>query len=222
MKKLMFFGLSAILVGLFTVTAYASIPAPNGTINGCYKTTSGPGPVPAGQLVVVDSTATCPIGYAPLNWNQTGPQGPTGATGATGATGPQGPQGAPGISGANTSTVAQIVLSPGQYTLVSGGPAFTVTLVNSQIVKISFSGQNNSGQLFYRLRIDGNPVVAPPPPGSPVSDELYYFSNTSPCVNTWEFAVQLLPGTHSFEVDIFDNSGPQLEGPTSLTIEVLG
>src|SRR5579859_6958590 len=78
MKKLALFGLSAVLMGLFTVTAYASIPASNGTINGCYKTTSGPGPVPAGQLVVIDSAGTCPTGYAPLNWNQTGPQGPAG------------------------------------------------------------------------------------------------------------------------------------------------
>src|SRR5665213_35943 len=96
MKRLLLYPLSALLVFTFGITAYASIPASNGTINGCYKISSGPGPVPAGQLVVIDSAATCPSGYAPLNWNQTGVQGPvgqTGATGSTGATGPQGPAG---------------------------------------------------------------------------------------------------------------------------------
>lgn len=43
--------------------AYASIPASDGTINGCRKTTDG-------SLRVIDSTASCPSGYTALNWNQ--------------------------------------------------------------------------------------------------------------------------------------------------------
>jgi len=54
--------------------AFASIPAPDGTINGCRKKADG-------SLRVIDSTATCPNGYTALNWNQTGPQGPNGDTG---------------------------------------------------------------------------------------------------------------------------------------------
>jgi hypothetical protein len=44
--------------------AWASVPAPDGSINGCYKT-SGPA---QGAVIVIDSTASCPSGYAPLNW----------------------------------------------------------------------------------------------------------------------------------------------------------
>jgi hypothetical protein len=54
--------------------AYASIPAPDGVIHGCYKT-SGPA---QGAVIVIDSAASCPSGYAALNWSQTGPQGPAG------------------------------------------------------------------------------------------------------------------------------------------------
>lgn len=57
--------------------AYASIPAPDGTINGCRKNTDG-------SLRVIDSTATCASGWTALNWSQTGPAGPTGAAGVSG------------------------------------------------------------------------------------------------------------------------------------------
>lgn len=45
--------------------AQASIPAPDGTINGCYKNSTG-------DLKVVDSTASCPGGYTALNWPSAG------------------------------------------------------------------------------------------------------------------------------------------------------
>src|SRR6266852_2835409 len=67
-------GSVAVVLGAGVGFAFASIPAPNGTISGCYKT-SNPG---QGALIVIDSTATCPSGTTPLNWNQTGPQGPAG------------------------------------------------------------------------------------------------------------------------------------------------
>jgi hypothetical protein len=54
--------------------AVASIPGPDGVISGCRKNTTG-------DLRVVDSAASCPIGYTALNWNQTGPQGPAGVSG---------------------------------------------------------------------------------------------------------------------------------------------
>src|SRR5258708_16734627 len=69
-------GITALVLTAGGAIAYASIPAPNGTIDGCYKT-SGPA---QGALIIIDSTATCPSGTAALNWNQTGPQGPAGAS----------------------------------------------------------------------------------------------------------------------------------------------
>ncbi|MFI7063993.1 hypothetical protein ACIBL3_23605 [Kribbella sp. NPDC050124] len=69
----------AIVLGLALIgtVAIASIPAPDGTINGCRKTSNG-------DLIAIDSTATCPNGYVALNWNQTGPTGPAGMNGVSG------------------------------------------------------------------------------------------------------------------------------------------
>src|SRR5258707_12761650 len=83
-------GITALVLTAGGAIAYASIPAPNGTIDGCYKT-SGPA---QGALIIIDSTATCPSGTAALNWNQTGPQGPAGPSTA----GPGG-LGVGGVSG---------------------------------------------------------------------------------------------------------------------------
>jgi hypothetical protein len=63
--------------------AVASIPGPNGVINGCVKKTSG-------AVTVIDSAAKCPTGTTPLNWNQTGPQGAPGAPGIDGTDGVSG------------------------------------------------------------------------------------------------------------------------------------
>jgi hypothetical protein len=65
------FGAAGLLIGGI---AYASIPGGDGVIHGCYKT-SNPS---KGALIAIDSTASCPNGYARLKWNQTGPQGPRG------------------------------------------------------------------------------------------------------------------------------------------------
>ncbi len=70
MRKLIF--VAVVVAGLLGIGAfaYASIPGPDGVIHGCRKTSN-----PAvGAVIVVDSEATCPSGYEPLNWNQTGPQ----------------------------------------------------------------------------------------------------------------------------------------------------
>jgi len=63
--------------------AYASIPAANGVISGCYDKNGG-------TLRVIDAPGTTcnSAKELPLTWNQTGPQGPQGAKGDTG---PQGP-----------------------------------------------------------------------------------------------------------------------------------
>lgn len=69
-------GAITVLAGIGTGVAYASIPAPDGTIHGCYKNSTG-------MLITIDSSASCPTGYTALNWSQTGPPGPSTA-GATG------------------------------------------------------------------------------------------------------------------------------------------
>jgi hypothetical protein len=141
------------LAGLIAVAALAasthtaSIPAPDGTIDGCYSTLSH-------ALFVRDSDGSCPLLTEPLNWNQTGPQGPagpTGATGATGATGPQGPVG-PAGTGSGVANVETIyngiplgnnpsgytesslnVSCPSGYLAASGGEYFTEGNTHSEI-----------------------------------------------------------------------------------------
>ncbi len=97
------------LAGLGAGIAYASIPGPDGVINGCYKDSTG-------MLIAIDSSASCPTGYTALNWNQTGPQGPAGATGPTGPAGPP----------ATSTVVYTDVHYPGPH---SGG-SFEVTTVD--------------------------------------------------------------------------------------------
>jgi hypothetical protein len=54
--------------------AIASIPSSSGVINGCYRTSGGN----QGDLIVIDSAASCPNGYTALDWNQTGSPGISG------------------------------------------------------------------------------------------------------------------------------------------------
>jgi hypothetical protein len=76
-RFLIVIGLALTLLGAGAGVAYASIPAPDGVIHGCYKTSTG-------MLIAIDSSASCPSGYTALNWNQTGPQGPAGSPGLSG------------------------------------------------------------------------------------------------------------------------------------------
>jgi hypothetical protein len=70
------------LIAVGAGVAIASIPDSSGVVHACYKT-SKPN---VGSLIVIDSDAgqTCPSGYAPLSWNQTGTQGPAGPAGSSG------------------------------------------------------------------------------------------------------------------------------------------
>ncbi len=72
--------------------AVTSIPDADGTIHGCYNTTSG------GLRVVPDGQA-CKNGEAALAFNQKGQKGDTGPQGLQGDTGPQGPKGDTGDTG---------------------------------------------------------------------------------------------------------------------------
>ena len=83
----------AAVLGVGGVAAYAAIPDSSGVIHGCYDN--------GGNVKVIDTavTTSCPKGYTPLNWSQTGPQGPQGATGPAGPAGPTGPAGPAGAKG---------------------------------------------------------------------------------------------------------------------------
>ena len=92
--------------------AYATIPAANGVITGCYNKTSG-------ALRVIDpSNTSCVAGtQTQLKWNQRGTPGAPGAAGAAGGTGAPGKDGAPGAPGSNGSPGAPG--APGAQSVVS-------------------------------------------------------------------------------------------------------
>ena len=98
----------AIFVGLVIASgvAYASIPASNGALTGCYRTGGGAN---QGEFRIVETSASCRSNETALTFNQqgvAGPKGETGATGATGATGPKGETGATGAAGPKGETGA--------------------------------------------------------------------------------------------------------------------
>jgi hypothetical protein len=70
----------------------ASIPAPDGTITGCYHKENG-------QLRVVESASQCNPSELALTWQQQGPAGPQGPIGPQGPAGPQGATGPQGLTG---------------------------------------------------------------------------------------------------------------------------
>jgi hypothetical protein len=145
-------GSIAVVLGAGAGFAFASIPAPDGTINGCYKTSN-----PAqGALIVIDSTATCPSGTSSLNWNQTGPPGPSTA-GATGldlvfvqATG-------------NPGNVTTIAYCPSDHPYVVSGGFST----NSSPVNASFPVSGN-GNGTGPEGTSGNGWAAADTTGSPI------------------------------------------------------
>jgi hypothetical protein len=71
---------ASVLAAAGVATAVASIPGPDGTINGCYD----PGNLPA-PLSVVDAPAECKATLLPFH--QTGPAGPAGSAGPAGPAG---------------------------------------------------------------------------------------------------------------------------------------
>jgi type VI secretion system secreted protein Hcp len=95
-------------LGAGTALAIGAIPGSDGTITGCYVTTTNPSGDPLaypryGQLRVIDPTSQtgavgvpldpqheCLPDEATITWNQRGPQGPAGPPGGQGAQGPAG------------------------------------------------------------------------------------------------------------------------------------
>jgi hypothetical protein len=98
------------LAGLLTLggVAWATIPAGDGTIYGCYDTGGAKPPYP---LSVVDDPQSC--GGTLLAFNQHGPAGPAGPGGPQGEPGPQGNAGPAGLPEA--PAIYRVNLSNGLY-----------------------------------------------------------------------------------------------------------
>jgi Putative metal-binding motif len=83
--------IGAVLALLAGGLAYATIPASNGVINGCYEKRTG-------ILRVIDAEAgkSCLSLETPISWNRRGDPGPAGPQGPKGDQGPAGPPGEDG------------------------------------------------------------------------------------------------------------------------------
>lgn len=84
---------AAITVAALTLVggvAYATIPGPDGTINGCYRASEDD---QKGQLRVVNDPTACRSNEVPIAWNRVGPQGAKGEQGEPGARGTNGTDG---------------------------------------------------------------------------------------------------------------------------------
>lgn len=94
---------SIVMVGGLAV---ASIPGPNGVINGCRSNSTG-------LVYIKDSSESCGFNMTAVPWNQTGPQGAPGPQGLQGTQGFTGPQGPAGPAGADAPT-ATYYQNPGE------------------------------------------------------------------------------------------------------------
>jgi len=99
-------GIAAGGVALMTMggVAWATIPAADGTIKGCYARTEGLLGIPhsKGDVRVVDSGESCRSYETLITWNQRGPAGPQGPAGTPGLPGP-------GVSSYKTATTTAYI-----------------------------------------------------------------------------------------------------------------
>lgn len=129
--------------------AHATIPAADGTVDGCYHNTGG-------TLRVVDATVSqCRSSETAISWNQVGPQGPQGVKGEDGkdgADGPKGDQGPAGTSQAFTATGELINVSRGGRGIVASKSVPAGSYVLSASVSALANGSNDEVSfLFCRL-----------------------------------------------------------------------
>lgn len=119
-KRLMTSAVGALVAAAIAGSvAYATIPGPDGTINGCYRTSEDD---QKGQLRVVNDPTACRSNESPISWNQVGPRGEQGPQGERGIQGPPGTDGADGADGVNVTSAA---LSKGDANCPDGGSQFT-------------------------------------------------------------------------------------------------
>src|SRR6266702_1543885 len=178
MKKILAAIATSIALVLVGVTAWASIPGPNGTIYGCYKTSNG-------ALIVIDSNATCPSGTVSLNWNQTGPQGP------------------PGILSESSSSSFTSTTFPGSsWTSVL---SVNLTLPTSQLVMLTGSFQSYGGDTGIRFSVDGAPIVGSIPSSS-IASGLYEDANLgAAAIDTAIITTTLSAGSHTINFELYYN-----------------
>jgi hypothetical protein len=132
MKTVMVAALAAPMIMLGGL-AVASIPSADGVINACRKNSTG-------DLRVIDSGASCPSGFTPLNWNQTGPQGPAGADGVSGLE----TRRATATVDANSIKSAAVVCSEGKKAL-GGGVEFTNPGADVNVIASTPQGATGDG-----------------------------------------------------------------------------
>ncbi|MBV8859664.1 MAG: hypothetical protein JOZ02_22215 [Acidobacteria bacterium] len=125
--------ISLAVVALAGGIVAASIPAADGTVNGCYQKNNG-------QLRVVESAAQCHPSELALTWQQQGPQGPQGPVGPQGPAGPQGPQGPQGEPGASAAGGPYVwVCTPASYPNFGSTPRADVYVFNGSASNASVS-----------------------------------------------------------------------------------
>lgn len=120
--------------------AYASIPASNGTIQGCYRTAGGDN---EGQLRIVEDASNCRSNETSLQFNQQGIAGPAGPTGAKGDRGDAGAAWLPSYG------IAQVLVSRG------GKPASVWATYSTTLG--SPVGDNTSGTFRFTCATDKAP-----------------------------------------------------------------
>jgi hypothetical protein len=128
-----------VMVGGTAFAVSSSIPDSAGVIHGCYDS--------GGNVKVIDTSvkASCPKGYSPLDWSQTGPAGKDGKDGTNGTN--AAPEftwtiscasGGCAVGDAQTSIPDGIVLTPVAITVSAG----TCSDPNPQNVLISDAGSH--------------------------------------------------------------------------------
>lgn len=107
---------------------WAAIPDSDGTVHGCYATSSGGlllGPQHSkGDTRIVDSGETCRFYEKRLTWSQRGPQGLPGKDGINGTNGTDGTDGTDGEDGTNATALWASVAA--DATLTRGSHAVKV------------------------------------------------------------------------------------------------
>jgi hypothetical protein len=139
----------------------ASIPAPDGTITGCYQKNNG-------QLRVVEAADQCHPSELALTWQQEGPPGPQGPVGPQGPIGPIGPQGPAGSSAGGPPYVW--VCTPANFPTVGSNTRADVYVFNGGAAAASVTVEilDKSGNNLAGHNIPGsNPAVNYPASSGP-------------------------------------------------------
>ena len=144
-------GLLALAVALGG-TAYAAIPARNGTIKACYTTKGG------ALRVVDEKTRRCPRGQKLLSWNQRGRRGPRGLQGLQGPQGQQGGEGQQGVPGQPGAPAARHFATVSQ----TGGPTPVTSLTSGTATGVS---RDSQGKYTVRFPADVSRCSAVVTPG---------------------------------------------------------